>query len=131
MRQLESKGAKVLFLEPKYTGSDLERAHNECQNQGKVAVSRKPSDAQQNPIPTAAERGVCNVTSGPNGADIALDGNFVGSTPSEFSVASGVHTITISKNGYKPWERKLTVSSGKITLAAELEQVPSSPAPQR
>ena len=42
--------------------------------------------------------------------------------PSELAVAAGVHTIAISKHGYKPWERKLTVSSGKVTVAAELEQ---------
>jgi hypothetical protein len=58
----------------------------------------------------------------PAGAEIAVDGNFVGDTPRELAAAAGVHTITISKHGYKPWERKLTVSSGKVTVAAELEQ---------
>jgi PEGA domain len=62
------------------------------------------------------------ITSNPSGAEISVDGNFVGDTPSELVVAAGVHTITISKHGYKPWERKLTVSSGKVTVAAELEQ---------
>ena len=28
-------------------------------------------------------------------------------TPSELVVAAGLHTITIVKHGYKPWERKL------------------------
>ncbi|MGB7555711.1 MAG: PEGA domain-containing protein [Candidatus Korobacteraceae bacterium] len=62
------------------------------------------------------------ITSNPAGAEISVDGNFVGDTPSELAVAAGVHTITISKHGYKPWERKLTVSSGKVTVAADLEQ---------
>ena len=62
------------------------------------------------------------ITSNPAGADISVDGNFVGDTPSELAVAAGVHTITISRRGYKPWERKLTVSSGKVTVVAELEQ---------
>ena len=62
------------------------------------------------------------ITSNPAGAEISVDGNFVGDTPSELAVAAGIHTITISKHGYKPWERKLTVSSGKVTVAAELEQ---------
>lgn len=62
------------------------------------------------------------ITSNPAGGEISVDGNFVGNTPSELAVAAGVHTITISKNGYKPWERKLTVSSGKVSVAAELEQ---------
>ena len=62
------------------------------------------------------------ITSNPAGAEISVDGNFVGDTPSELAVAAGVHTITISKHGYKPWERKLTVSNGKVTVAAELER---------
>jgi len=62
------------------------------------------------------------ITSNPSGAEISVDGNFVGDTPSEMAVAAGVHTITISKHGYKPWERKLTVSSGKVSVAAELER---------
>ena len=62
------------------------------------------------------------ITSNPAGGEISVDGNFVGDTPSELAVAAGVHTITISKHGFKPWERKLTVSSGKVTVAAELEQ---------
>ena len=56
------------------------------------------------------------------GAEISVDGNFVGGTPSEVFVAAGVHTITISKHGYKPWERKLKAASEKVTVAAELEQ---------
>jgi hypothetical protein len=62
------------------------------------------------------------ITSNPSGAEISVDGNFVGDTPSEVAVAAGVRTITILKHGYKPWERMLTVSSGKVTVAAELEQ---------
>jgi hypothetical protein len=62
------------------------------------------------------------ITSTPTGAEISVDGNFVGDSPSEFTVAAGVHTITISKHNYKPWERKLTVSSGKIMVTAELGQ---------
>lgn len=42
------------------------------------------------------------ITSNPSGAEISVDGNFVGDTPSELAVAAGVHTITISKHGYKP-----------------------------
>jgi hypothetical protein len=43
-----------------------------------------------------------------------LDGVFVGNTPSTFGVAAVDHTITLAKKGYKPWESKIKVSSGKI-----------------
>jgi len=75
-----------------------------------VSSQSNPTDAQ------------LEITSNPAGAEISVDGNFVGDTPSELAVAAGVHTIAISKRGYKPWERKLTVSRGKVTVAAELEQ---------
>lgn len=73
--------------------------------------------SQSNPASARLE-----ITSNPSGGEISVDGNFVGDTPSEVSVAAGVHTISISKHGYKSWERKLTVSSGKVSVAAELEQ---------
>ena len=63
-----------------------------------------------------------NIVSNPAGAEISVDGNFVGDTPSDLTVPSGVHTITITKHGYKPWERRLTVSGGKINVTADLEQ---------
>jgi PEGA domain len=62
------------------------------------------------------------ITSNPAGAEISVDGNFVGDTPSELAIASGIHTIAIAKHGYKHWERKLTVSGGKVTVLADLER---------
>ncbi len=72
-----------------------------------------------------------DVTSTPAGAEVELDGNFVGSTPSTIGVSAGDHTITVKKNGYKPWERKIKVTSGKIAIAGELEaDVKSTPPPK-
>jgi hypothetical protein len=61
------------------------------------------------------------VASTPSGADIELDGSFVGSTPSTIGVPGGEHLISVKKNGYKPWERKIKTSTGKVTIAADLE----------
>ena len=61
------------------------------------------------------------VSSTPDGADIEIDGNFVGSTPSTVGVAAGPHQLSVKKAGYKPWERKITVSSGHIKIDATLE----------
>jgi hypothetical protein len=61
------------------------------------------------------------VTSTPDGADIEIDGNFVGSTPSTLGVAAGSHKISVKKAGFKPWERTITVSSGHIKIDAPLE----------
>lgn len=61
--------------------------------------------------------------SNPSGADIELDGSFVGNTPSDVTVAEGEHTITVKKSGFKDWERKMKISAGSnVHLSAELEK---------
>ncbi|MFY9743903.1 MAG: PEGA domain-containing protein [Candidatus Sulfotelmatobacter sp.] len=67
-----------------------------------------------------------SVISDPSGADIEIDGSFVGNTPSDVQVAEGDHTIAIKKVGFKEWERKLKVSGGSsVHLSADLEKTPS------
>jgi hypothetical protein len=61
------------------------------------------------------------VASAPDGADIAVDGSFVGNTPSTVNLAEGDHTITVTKNGFKSWERKIKAIGGNVRLNAELE----------
>jgi hypothetical protein len=61
------------------------------------------------------------ISSTPDAADIEVDGSFVGNTPSEIEVAPGDHTLTISKAGYKPWERKLKATVGSVSVRAELD----------
>jgi hypothetical protein len=63
-----------------------------------------------------------SVESTPGGADIEIDGNFVGSTPSAIELASGDHTIVVKKSGYKDWQRKMKLSAGDIKVSAELEK---------
>ncbi|HWW15119.1 MAG TPA: PEGA domain-containing protein [Candidatus Dormibacteraeota bacterium] len=60
----------------------------------------------------------------PDGADIEVDGSFVGNAPSDVQVTEGEHTVTVKKAGFKDWERKLKVSGGSsVHLNAELEKV--------
>ena len=62
------------------------------------------------------------IMSTPEAADIEVDGNFMGNTPSAIELAPGEHTIIVSKNSYKPWQRKIKLAAGDIKLNAELEQ---------
>lgn len=55
------------------------------------------------------------------GADIEVDGAFVGSTPSTVSVPPGQHTITVKKKGFADWTRTMNVSGTSIHLSADLE----------
>jgi hypothetical protein len=61
------------------------------------------------------------LVSTPDGADIEIDGNFVGTTPSTVGVQAGQHKITIKKSGFNSWERQMTVSTGDINVNATLE----------
>ena len=63
------------------------------------------------------------IESTPPGADISVDGAFVGNTPSTVTVAPGAHEITVTKKGFADWSRKLNVTGGSIHLDAELEAV--------
>jgi PEGA domain len=85
--------------------------------------------------PPVATSGVLKLESDPPGADIEIDGGFVGNTPSEVQVAEGEHTVAVKKTGFKDWERKLKVTGGsKVHLNAELEKAngaANSEAPQR
>jgi len=73
------------------------------------------------PAPAAASAAQLQIASTPDGADIEIDGGFVGSTPSTVGVVSGQHDISVKKPGFKPWERKITVSSGQVNVNAALE----------
>ncbi|HKD82170.1 MAG TPA: PEGA domain-containing protein [Candidatus Angelobacter sp.] len=62
-----------------------------------------------------------SVASTPDSAEIEIDGEFMGNTPSVLELDPGEHSIAVRKAGYKPWEKKLKVTAGDIKLNAELE----------
>jgi hypothetical protein len=74
--------------------------------------------------PPAATQASLTVDSTPAGADIEVDGAFVGNTPSTVSVAPGSRQITVKKKGFTDWTKTLNVTGGAIHLNAELEQEP-------
>jgi PEGA domain-containing protein len=90
----------------------------------------RPSSAAQ---PTASETASSTqsstssaklqMESNPSGADIEIDGSFMGNTPSDVQVLEGDHTIAVKKAGFKDWERKMKISGGSnLHLSAELEK---------
>ena len=53
-----------------------------------------------------------DVKSSPDGADITVDDEYMGSTPSTLRLAPGDHKIKLEKSGFKVWERTLAVGAG-------------------
>jgi hypothetical protein len=82
------------------------------------APALAPASAQQSPTFSQAS---ISVESTPPGADIEVDGGFVGNTPSTVSLAPGSHQILVRKKGYADWNKTLSVTGGTIHLNAELD----------
>ncbi|MBS1858310.1 MAG: PEGA domain-containing protein [Acidobacteria bacterium] len=61
------------------------------------------------------------ITSEPTGAEIEIDGEFIGSTPTTVTAKEGSVTVKVKKAGFQPWERSLKLNPGdKRTLNAEM-----------
>ena len=87
-------------------------------------MARLASPNAPGPVLTAptAQTASLSIDSSIPAADIEIDGNFVGSTPSTVSVPPGQHTITVKKKGYTDWTRTMSIAGPSIHLNADLEQ---------
>ena len=71
--------------------------------------------------PAAATKASLSITSTPAGADITINGSFVGNTPSVVDVYPGENVVLIQKKGFADWTRTLKIKGGTINLNAELD----------
>ena len=88
-------------------------------------VSAIPAPVAVPVLPPSAAQASVAIDSTPLGADIEIDGAFVGNTPSTLTLAPGSHLIAVKKKGYSDWSKTLNVSGGTVHLNAELEQEPA------
>jgi len=111
---------------------DLAKFQQAASPTQQVQTNLPPSGVLPSSVSQASTDAQLEVTSNPSGADVELDGNFVGNTPSSIGVLTGDHTISVKKAGYKFWERKIKVSSGRVNIFGELEvganQIPAGAA---
>jgi hypothetical protein len=79
-----------------------------------LLTSEPAPDTQRSPV---------SIRSEPDGADITIDGKYVGSTPSIVQVGAGDHKIAIEKAGFRQWERTITVTAGSsLNMNATLQK---------
>jgi len=79
--------------------------------------------AQAVPPEKLSEKVKCNFSSTPTGADITVDGKYLGSTPSEIPLGVGTHVVVISTPGFAEWKRELTVEAGAVlNVTANLQK---------
>jgi hypothetical protein len=108
---------------------------NKCLNILLVFALLSPSsvaqDRKTSPTPQPADAAPTTelkLFSTPDGADIEVDGAFVGNAPSTVTLATGDHTVRVTKKGYQPYQKKLRTSGGSVSLRADLEVMHSQPA---
>lgn len=99
---------------------DKFRATTIGQQPAAVQIPMAPSNAAVAGVATQAS---LSVTSTPPGAEIEMNGRFVGSTPSTLKANPGTYKLAIKRNGFKSWERELQVEAGaSVTIHAELDK---------
>ena len=73
--------------------------------------------------PAATETGSIVVTSTPDGAEVYVDGAFVGNAPATLKLAAVKHAVKVTLQGYKDWTKEITVlPSSDLKLNASLEK---------
>lgn len=89
-----------------------------------AAVSPVTPENRQAAAPLAgADSAKCSFSSTPPGADIHVDGRYVGSTPSVVNLTIGNHSVEVSQLGFATWNRELTVSAGsELSVNAILQK---------
>lgn len=94
-----------------------------------TAPAAPPTSSPTSLVPSAAssanvERIKVECFSDPSAADIKIDGEFYGNTPSILMVPVGKHELEIQLSGYKTYAIPLTLASGSgvRTIRASLEQ---------
>lgn len=100
---------------------------DELEAQSKIAASND-LDKAISQLPTEAPKPVeivvkpqLTVTSEPSGAEIEIDGEFIGNTPTTVTAKQGKVVVKVTRAGFQPWERSLTLNPGdKRTLNAEM-----------
>ena len=88
-------------------------------------AARAPLVVASDPLPNSAllPQARVVVDSNPVGADIEVDGGFMGNTPSTITLALGSHQIVVKKKGFADWTKSLNVTGGDVHLNAGLELV--------
>ena len=99
-----------------------------------AAAAKNSAPAPKHPEPSARRSepaakdkdsegdAVLDLWSSPAGADIFVDGAYVGVTPYSLVVEPGQHTISLHKKDFGTWQRKVQVDAGERKVGATLGQ---------
>ncbi len=143
----EKKGVTVYYLDDKGKVRSQLYTLAAGETKGKPAAAAAPASPMpvtvapsQNTVPASTQRTAqeptvtaaasaqretvkCSFSSTPAGAEVTVDGRYVGSTPSVLGLTTGTHVVAVSMTGFAQWKRELTVTAGsELTVNAVLEK---------
>jgi hypothetical protein len=109
-----------------YINGDVPLDPNKFQPQDSVAAG--PATLPS-PVPSPENApSTIELKSNPDGAEISVDGKYVGNAPTTMHLPIGDHAIKFEKSGYKAWERTLTITQGETTtVSCSLEKQETQP----
>lgn len=88
-----------------------------------ISLPSPPSGSSAS-TPGSTQMGSVLFKSNPDGADILVDGKFVGNTPSTAQLTPGDHSVAIEKPHFSTWKRNMTIGAGSsATVTATLEKM--------
>ncbi|HET7207037.1 MAG TPA: PEGA domain-containing protein [Terriglobales bacterium] len=117
-------GEKDREFVPVSVRTEVTKGEGEGKNaKEKTAENKSTETKPAESVAAEATKGTVNVSSNPTGADVLVDGDFVGNSPASLKLAPGKHAITVKMTGYKDWSKEITVQSGsEVQLTASLEK---------
>jgi PEGA domain-containing protein len=88
------------------------------------SASSVGTQAQSEASGSATASSSVAIKSVPYGAEITIDGKFVGTTPSSLQLNPGDHTIVVEKSGFQRWQRSMSVTSnGTLNVNVDLQKI--------
>jgi hypothetical protein len=131
--QRTKRGITIWY--PNAKGREVKQSYALVSDTDKASVISRPREdlAVANPADSSTAAAVvsetnrdivkCNFTSTPSGAEITIDGKFVGNTPSTIAVGPGTHAVVLAMAGFAKWKRELTVYVGsEVDVSATMQK---------
>jgi len=76
------------------------------------AISQLPTEAPK--VVDSAAKPQLTITSEPSGAEIEIDGEFIGNTPTTVTAKQGKVVVKVKKAGFELWERILMLNGAVV-----------------
>jgi len=108
-----------------YINGDVPLDSKKFQAQDVTAAAQSPAISPAEGIQSTIE-----LRSNPDGAEISVDGKYIGNAPTTLHLPVGNHAIRFEMAGYKAWERTLTITQGESTIITAGLQKQDSQSPQ-